>query len=293
MRWYVRSVDAPKPETLENAWHSLVSWVTGRKTPWELEAEEAAEEAAHAATVKHGDSCHDGKHADACKAASDDARSVSSSVASAMELRHRKRRMTVLGLSGVYVVWTIFAWFIFTCASCAASTTACAAPAADSSACAAQTACWCTNCWVKARSSLLRGPGGSPTPSGRLLSMRRAAASTTLAGKAHAAAPPCTHACSCADAARRAAARAQDVIKEVLRAAFVLFILERLHFTRPASWLEARAPGAPAAPSAVRALLTHRTRPRAGARRLPRSAGAAVPAGGAVHLQGDADILPL
>ena len=122
VRWYVRSVDAPKPETLENAWHSLVSWVTGRKTPWELEAEEAAEDAAVA-------KLRDGKPADAGEdEGSDDARSVSSSVASAMELRHRKRRLTVMGLAGVYAVWAIFAWFIFTCASCAARI-ACAAPA--------------------------------------------------------------------------------------------------------------------------------------------------------------------
>ena len=53
VKWFIRSVGAPPPETAINLWHSLVSWVTGTDPPWveewreavEAEAEEEAEEA--------------------------------------------------------------------------------------------------------------------------------------------------------------------------------------------------------------------------------------------------------
>jgi hypothetical protein len=37
-----------------------------------------------------------------------------------------------------------------------------------------------------------------------------------------------------------AAAEWQDVVKEALKAAVILAILERLHLTKPVSWLEVR-----------------------------------------------------
>ena len=56
VKWFLRSVGAPKPETAINLWHSLVSWVTGTDPPWieewreavEAEAEEKAEAEAEA-----------------------------------------------------------------------------------------------------------------------------------------------------------------------------------------------------------------------------------------------------
>jgi len=45
VRWYIRSVDAPNPETLINLWYSFMAWVTGTDPPWMEEAREAAEEA--------------------------------------------------------------------------------------------------------------------------------------------------------------------------------------------------------------------------------------------------------
>ena len=55
VKWYIRSVGAPPPETAINLWHSLVSWVTGTDPPWVeewREAVEAAEEAEANAAVE-------------------------------------------------------------------------------------------------------------------------------------------------------------------------------------------------------------------------------------------------
>ena len=120
VRWYCRSVDAPKPETIINLWHSLVAWLTRSKPPWTIEAEEEAEEAAAEAAADaaadegsaHGDAPQEARGPDAY------------SVASAQELRLTKRMLTVFGVGGVYLVWAIFSWFIFVrprmrCAACA------------------------------------------------------------------------------------------------------------------------------------------------------------------------------
>jgi hypothetical protein len=155
VRWYCRSVDAPKvreagapracvhliliypqPETVINLWHSFAAWATGSKPPWTLEAEEAAAEAeAEAATAADAAAPADDKTAEREL----DTHSVSSSLASAVQLRNAKRRLTAFGVLGVYLVWcvpariqcrmldagwltlaptrrAIFAWFIFTCA---------------------------------------------------------------------------------------------------------------------------------------------------------------------------------
>ena len=45
VKWFIRSVGAPPPETAINLWHSLVAWVTGTDPPWVEEWREAMEEA--------------------------------------------------------------------------------------------------------------------------------------------------------------------------------------------------------------------------------------------------------
>jgi hypothetical protein len=82
-------------ETLINLWHSFAAAATRSKPPWTLEAEEAA---AAAAAVGATD-----------KAAEPalDTHSVSSSLASAVQLRNAKRRLTALGVLGVYLVWCV------------------------------------------------------------------------------------------------------------------------------------------------------------------------------------------
>ena len=132
MRWYCRSVDAPKPETAINLWHSLRCWVTGATPPWleewqEWQAEQAEEEAEHS-TLATTDYTSKGAAASSWQPHGTDATvddyvdsgSVASSHhtistdASAAALRRSKRMLTAFGLGGIYVTWTIFAWFIFT-----------------------------------------------------------------------------------------------------------------------------------------------------------------------------------
>jgi hypothetical protein len=102
VRWWVRSRDAPKMETIMNLGRSLVAWLTCSRPSWTLEAEEAEAEAAEAKADER-DAC-EGPDAIGSHPAAD-ARSVSSSVASARRLRRTKRQLAVLGLCGVYVVW--------------------------------------------------------------------------------------------------------------------------------------------------------------------------------------------
>jgi hypothetical protein len=103
VRWWIRSRDAPAPETLINLYHSAVAWATGSKPPWTVEAEEAAEQEAEAEAGV-------GKPAQE-EAGSDDldAHSVQDSLASARQLRASKRLLTIIGVGGVYVVWAVFA----------------------------------------------------------------------------------------------------------------------------------------------------------------------------------------
>jgi hypothetical protein len=115
VRWYVRSVDAPKPETLLNLYYSLVAFVTRTKPPWTVEAEEAEAEAAAGSVSGSGSGAHKDFNDDDADARSvHSSRSGRSSVMSAVELRRHKRKLTVMGLCGVFLVWAIFAWFIFT-----------------------------------------------------------------------------------------------------------------------------------------------------------------------------------
>ena len=112
VRWYVRSVDAPKPETLLNLYYSLVAFVTRTKPPWTLEAEEAEAEAAGGSTCGGSESgalaTGSGKNADARSSRS------SSDANSALELRRNKRELTAMGLAGVFIIWAVFSGFIFT-----------------------------------------------------------------------------------------------------------------------------------------------------------------------------------
>ena len=123
VRWYIRSADAPKLETLINLCHSLVAWLTCRPPPWVLEAQEAGEEeAAHVKYRARGKVAPDfidepvdaapGEHG----VTGDDAppaSSKSSSGQSALRVSAYKRACTAFGLLGVYATWAVFAWFIF------------------------------------------------------------------------------------------------------------------------------------------------------------------------------------
>ncbi len=104
VRWFVRSAGAPIPETAANLWRSFYAWLTGTEVPWLVEAREAEEEEA----AETEDSCGHGE------LASVSGGSTSSSVRSARALRNWKRTMLAVGLAGVYITWTMFAWFIFT-----------------------------------------------------------------------------------------------------------------------------------------------------------------------------------
>jgi hypothetical protein len=88
----------PQSETIINLGHTFAAWATGSKPPWTLEAEAAEAEAAE-----------DEAEAAAAADAPDklDTHSVSSSLASAVQLRNAKRRLTALGVLGVYLVWCV------------------------------------------------------------------------------------------------------------------------------------------------------------------------------------------
>ena len=131
VKWYCRSIDAPKPETIINLWHSLRCWLTGATVPWlqewqewqeELQAEAAEQKPALTSDYRpstdigystwglyHGDTTVD-DHVEGGSIGT----SSGSTKRSAMALRRSKRLLTAFGLGGIYVTWTIFAWFIFT-----------------------------------------------------------------------------------------------------------------------------------------------------------------------------------
>ena len=130
VRWFVRSVDAPKFETLMNLWFSLKAWATCGKTPWAEEAEEAAAEAAAeaahgagpgylATTIVLAESTRAVGYGEASEYAAEvpsetDAATVSTSFASAKRLRFSKRKLTAVGIGGVYLIWAFFSWVVFT-----------------------------------------------------------------------------------------------------------------------------------------------------------------------------------
>jgi hypothetical protein len=134
VKWFIRSIGAPLPETIMNLWASLEAWVMRTEPPWIIEAREAAEEEEDAASQEEEE--EDGKAAaegvvdttaaarmsvnkfddDKDEKAQDDeeAASESSSVRSARALSRHKRIMTATGLIGTYLCWAIFSW----CAAC-------------------------------------------------------------------------------------------------------------------------------------------------------------------------------
>jgi hypothetical protein len=103
VKWYVRSVAAPQPETLINLWHSFRCWLTGAELPWVTEWREAQEEAAAAAAGEDGEK-------DACGSEGGE---TSLSVRSAQALSTYKRTIMLAGFIGTYITWALFAWFIF------------------------------------------------------------------------------------------------------------------------------------------------------------------------------------
>ena len=115
VRWFVRSVDAPKFETLLNLFFSLKAWVTRSKTPWQEEAEEAAAEEAAAEEAAAEEAADGGSQAASADAASaEGSATASTSFASAKGLRYSKRKLTAFGIGGVYLIWAFFSWVVFT-----------------------------------------------------------------------------------------------------------------------------------------------------------------------------------
>ncbi len=102
IKWYIRSVGAPYPETLANLWRRFVATITCSELPWVAEAREAqAEEAAAAARVD--------------KDAPPSQPGTSSSVRSARELGTYKRRVVVVGIVGGAICWAVFTWCVLRC----------------------------------------------------------------------------------------------------------------------------------------------------------------------------------
>ena len=134
VKWFIRSVDAPLPETYANLWRSFYAWLTNTEPPWIEEAREAAEEEAEEAAcveaqraprrslvrISTHSNGHTGGGGDAVLAAGDVARdsgssysfSISQSQHSAAELQRYKRVVTALGVIGTYITWAIFAWCV-------------------------------------------------------------------------------------------------------------------------------------------------------------------------------------
>lgn len=122
VRWWVRSQDAPTPETIINLFHSARAFFTGTLPPWTVEAREAQEEA----EAEQVDEVLDATVGEALEAASGSQRSAggserarsesgastSESVEEARELRLYKRLVMSAGLLGVYICWAVFTWCV-------------------------------------------------------------------------------------------------------------------------------------------------------------------------------------
>jgi hypothetical protein len=137
VRWYIRSVGAPAPETIMNLCRSIKAFLTCTEPPWTIEAREAAAEEAGAGEGAPGEDAAGGKarvsalyaHAAAAdvtlpeESAGDDAARASGSVrastrasttssAGARELASYKRWIMATGVVGTFVAWTIFTWCV-------------------------------------------------------------------------------------------------------------------------------------------------------------------------------------
>jgi hypothetical protein len=118
VRWWVRSQDAPIPETIINLFHSARAFFTKTPPPWTVEAREAEEEAegeqvdevldeavGEALEAASGSQCSE-------RARSESGGSTSESIEEARELRLYKRLVMSAGLLGVYTCWAVFSWCV-------------------------------------------------------------------------------------------------------------------------------------------------------------------------------------
>jgi hypothetical protein len=108
IKWFIRSVGAPSPETILNLWASFKAWVTCSLPPWTIEAREAAEEEAEAEAEAGGGDAGDASSPDAAGSE----KAASSSVRSARALSRYKRIMAAAGFIGTYICWAVFAWCV-------------------------------------------------------------------------------------------------------------------------------------------------------------------------------------
>jgi hypothetical protein len=107
VRWYARSINAPVIETMLNLWESFKAWAMCVRPPWTMEAEESLTDLQMpSGSPKAAQSETD------CDSVNGHA--VSLSHASAKRLRFSKRRLTACGIGGVYLIWALFSWIIFT-----------------------------------------------------------------------------------------------------------------------------------------------------------------------------------
>jgi hypothetical protein len=107
VKWFIRSVGAPTPETIINLGHSFVAAITGSPPPWTVEAREAAAEEAQAEAE-----AADASSPDAAAGNNEKAGSTSSSVRSARALARYKRIMAATGFIGTYICWAVFSWCV-------------------------------------------------------------------------------------------------------------------------------------------------------------------------------------
>ena len=127
VRWWLRSQDAPTPETIVNLFHSARAFFTGTLPPWTVEAREEEEKAEAEQvdevlkeTLDEALEAASGSQRAPSEAGSERARSesgasTSESIEEAKELRLYKRLVMSAGLIGVYICWAVFAWCAMLC----------------------------------------------------------------------------------------------------------------------------------------------------------------------------------
>ena len=201
VRWYCRSSTAPVAETAANLCRSFLAWLTCSDAPWTVEAREAA--VAAALEANQGDAAKENGAACQHEAASElgDDSGSTSSLGSARELKRSKRAAMAFGIGGTILTWTIFAWFIF----------------------------------VRVQSVFNFRPvypADRPAPAQtygaliyRLLGGNAEESFARSWGISY---------------AMNAVTEWDDILREALKGAFVMVLMERLFLTRNSSWLEAR-----------------------------------------------------
>ena len=235
VRWFVRSVDAPKFETLLNLLFSLKAFVTRTQTPWAEEAAEwEAEQAAQAARderaaegdlattvvlepadgpaaaqapgeglAAEGEFMYSGFRFTSAPVELDepdaDARTVSTSFRSAKNLRFSKRKLTAFGIGGVYLIWAFFSWVVFTYGMLIYKLLGPSTQDAFATSFGVSYAIGAAAEWQVRSSTMLS---------------------------------------CCLRFALTRRCRPQDIVKEAAQALLIMAILERLHITASMSWLE-------------------------------------------------------